>query len=425
MNIILAHIKKISNNKSIVNGAIFSVFSFVNRGFSFLLLLILAKYMPPAQYGYLSLFSTISMVVGYFMAMSTEGYFGISYFREDNQKLKETFSCIISTSVIMLCFFCVCLALGGSFIPKLVCIPQNMLYLSLVLCFFTVFSNILLDYFRIQEKVKMYGIFSSFNALLNFVLSIIFVKTLMLGWEGRVWAQTICFTFFGIISIMFFWKHGFVIKPSLSHWRVILLWGIPLIPHLAATFVRQGCDRYIINYSHSITDVGLFGFAMNLADIIIMVGMGFNQSNSVDIYKVLGNKELSNTNKISKISYQKKMIFKLYSAISIVIIIFAYNTIPFILPKYAPAMNYFIILGIYGFINCLYFLYTNFLFFYKQTRKIMYITFGSSVLHLTMSLILTPYSLYYTCILYCIIQALVFVLIRYYANKELYKNLNI
>ena len=68
----------IVHNKSLVEGLAFSGFSFINRGFVFLLLLILASYISPAEYGYLNLFNTVVMVIGYFMALSTEGYFGIS-----------------------------------------------------------------------------------------------------------------------------------------------------------------------------------------------------------------------------------------------------------------------------------------------------------------------------------------------------------
>ena len=64
-------------------------------------------------------------------------------------------------------------------------------------------------------------------------------------------------------------------------------WGIPLIPHLATTWLRQGCDRYIINYHYELAEVGLFSFALNMANIIEMMGGSFNANNYVNIYKTL------------------------------------------------------------------------------------------------------------------------------------------
>ena len=63
----------------------------------------------------------------------------------------------------------------------------------------------------------------------------------------------------------------------------MLLWGIPLIPHLATSFVRQGCDRFIINNYYTIEDVGIFSLALNLSNVIAIFGSGFNQSNSINL----------------------------------------------------------------------------------------------------------------------------------------------
>ena len=62
-------IMSLVGNKSLRNGVFFSLFSFINRGFSFLLLIILAKYIAPAEYGYLSLFATVVMLECYIICL--------------------------------------------------------------------------------------------------------------------------------------------------------------------------------------------------------------------------------------------------------------------------------------------------------------------------------------------------------------------
>lgn len=76
-------IRNLSKNKVLLNGTLFSLFSFINRGFSFLLLLILANYILPKDYGYLSLFVTVSMVVGFFIALSTDGYLSVAFLKKE------------------------------------------------------------------------------------------------------------------------------------------------------------------------------------------------------------------------------------------------------------------------------------------------------------------------------------------------------
>lgn len=416
-------IKDYWHNKSLVNGSLFSIFSFINRGFSFLLLLILANYITPAEYGYLSLFSTVVMVVSYFMAMSTEGYMSVAFFKEGEEGIKNTFSCILATSLISLIIFGLIIATGGEKLASLLELPQNILYLSIAISFFTVFTNVNLDYIRLREKVKTYGIYSCGNAFLNFVLSIILIKTFLLGWEGRVYAQMICFILFGIIGLITFIGGGYLRMPDRAYWKKMLIWGVPLIPHLATAFIRQGFDRYIINYYHTIDDVGLFSFALTLANIVTMIGHGFNQSNSVDIYKILGDKTMSNQTKLDKTNAQIRLFIRAYIFITVLVTAIGYFAFPLLLPKYSSAMNYFAILAIYGFLVCMYLVYTNYLFYYNETKTLMYITFGSSVLHLILSLFLTKYSLYITASLYGFTQLLVVLLVKRKALKLIQSNI--
>ena len=61
-------------NKLLLKGALFSFFSFFNQGASFLLLIILANYIAPSDYGTLSLFNTIIFFWGFVVSLSTHGY---------------------------------------------------------------------------------------------------------------------------------------------------------------------------------------------------------------------------------------------------------------------------------------------------------------------------------------------------------------
>lgn len=414
-------VNNLRHNKSLMNGALFSMFSFINQGFSFLLLLVLANFITPPEYGYLNLFTTTTMVMSYFMSMSCEGYMSISYFKESKEKVKETFSCILFTALIMFIFFSSIITIGGEALANALNLPVKILFIGVLIRLLTVFSNVNLDYFRLKENVKRYGLLSCGNALLNLCLSIIFVKSCLMGWEGRVWAQLLCYVSFGGYGLYYFIKRKFIVKPSWNHWKMMLLWGIPLIPHLATSFLRQGCDRYIINYSHTIADVGLFSFALNLANIISMVGYGFNQSNSVDIYKTLGDSNISSKQKKEKITKKRHFFMAFYTLSSFLIFLVCYFILPIVLPKYSNSLQYFPLLSVYGFLICMYLVYTNYLFFYKKTKNIMYITFGSSAVHLLLSLLLTRYSLYYTASIYVLTQLGVVLFIRKMAKDTLNK----
>lgn len=410
-------------NKSIINGSLFSLFSFINRGIGFVLLLILAKFILPTDYGYLSLFGTVTMFLGYFTAMSTEGYLSVSYFKEGEIGVKNTFSSLSVLSIITTLFGFLILIFAKSYVGELLGLPTSILYSAVLISFLTLYVNVYLDYLRIQERVVAYGVVSCSNAILNFVISIVLVYFLLWGWKGRVYAQLLCFVVFGFLSLCFFIKYHYVVIPTKEHLIKMLLWGIPLIPHQATAFFRGGCDNYIIKYFYSIEDVGLFGFANSIATVVFMLGLGFNQSNSIDIYKTLGDNNMTKEDKTHRLKKMRMLYWYLYVGFTILYIIFAFLMVPFLFPKYEESLKYMPFLAIYYFLMCIYLIYTNYLFFYNKTKDIMFITFFSAMLHLLLSLVFTRFSLYFTGIIYIFTQLIVVLVIRTKALSCLKMNL--
>lgn len=415
----MAYLNSLMNNKSIRNGALFSIFSFVNKGFAFLLLIIIANLMTPAEYGYLNLFNTVVIVVGYFIALSSEGYLSVAYFQHGEKGVAKTFSSVFLLSVIISCLYTLFIWLGGSWLSNSLKLPYHILFMSVVICFFTVYNNMFLNVLRIKEKIWKYGLVSCSCALSNFILSIFLIKYCNWSWEGRAFAQAFCIALYGGIGLVYFIFNNYLTSDVQSFIKPLLSWSIPLIPHAATTFIRQGCDRYIIDFYHSIDDVGLFSFALTLVNVITMIGFGFNQSNSIDIYKTLSDENLSKDNKLSRLSRQRRIIMWIYIIATAITVTTMTLVIPALMPKYVDSIGYFVILAVYGFCVCIYLLYTNYLFYYKCTRQIMYITFGSSIFHLTLSLLLTRYSLYYTAMLYGGSQIFIVLLIRKLALNKI------
>lgn len=418
------HINLLKDKPSLLKGSLYSLFSFINQGASFLLLILLANYIQPAEYGMLSMFNTLVQLVTFFIAFSTSGYISVSYFRKEFQEFRSDFSSIMLLGGISIIMVVTVFGIFHTSISNVLNISAPFVWLSLVICGTQFLHNVNLDIIRIQEKVYTYGFFSCACAGLNFVLSLILVIGFNLSWQGRVYAQLIVMLVFGFIAIILFYKGGYLTcHVSTGRLKTIALWGLPLIPHLASNWIKQGCDRLIINSNYTIEELGIFSFALNLTSIITMVGFGFNQVNSVDIYKILGSKEYDNISKLKMLNKQRWNILKIYAVAYIVIVVGCVWGVPILLPKYSGSVLYFIPLSIYGFGVCAYLLYCNFLFYYGENRKIMMITFCSSVLHLLLSLFLTRYSLLLTSAIYIVTQAYIVIAVYHQSSKILSANL--
>lgn len=419
----LRDLSKIKQDRTLVNGTLFSIYAFLGRGIGFLLLIILANYIPPADYGKLSLFNTVVTLVGYVIGFSTAGYFSVSFFKESKETFHQDFTSIILFVVLSSAIVAFVFGVFGNQISVIAGIEPYLLWWGLAIAVFNLFFHIHQDYYRLKENLLSYGVLSIGNALLNAVVSLILVITFAQGWLGRINAQVLVTLFFGLIALYVFIKDDFfnfrIKKERLS---LILFWGIPQIPHLATNWIRQGCDQYIINYNYSTHEVGLFSFALNLVSIITMVGIAFNSSNSVTIYKILADDSIPD--KKNALTRNTRNIFLIYLLATIGVLIFSVVFVPLLLPKYVECIPYFVILSLYGFMVCLYFLFCNYLFYYNKTKNLMYITFGTSILHLILSLLLTRYSLYITSIIYMVSQTFCVFLVYNLSMKTLKKELS-
>lgn len=420
MQRIQSFIQRFKSNKTLVNGGLFSLFSFINRGMSFLLLILLANYIAPAEYGQLSLFNTFVTFVMYFIALCTQGFLSVSYFQRTKEDFNRDVSTISAITTICALILCILLFFLNKPVAELMNIPSKFLWIALAICFLNIFWELFVDYLRVQEKVGKYGLFSCSFAAMNFILSLFLVINRDLNWSGRVYAQLCSCILFGVFSIIYFSKKRiFTLDLSKDRFKYIILWGLPLIPHLATNWLKQGADRIIINGCHTIDDVGIFSFALNLTSVIIMLGTAFNASNSVTIYQILSS---SSDNKYKELQRQTRNIFLIYVVGIAFIILGAVIFVPILLPKYVGAIPYFLILSVYGFLQCLYFLYCNYLFYYNKNKQIMMVTFFTAALHLGLSLVLTRYSLFLTCCIYIFTQLIVVVLIKRKSNKVLIEN---
>lgn len=131
---------KLYTNKTLFNGALFSMFSFINRGISFILLLVLASYIAPNEYGFLNLYQTVGMVLGYFIAMSTQGYSSIVFFNSGKTGISKTFSTTLLISIVMLGLFLLMLTLGNHSIPTTLHLSFGILSIAIFVAFFNIFG---------------------------------------------------------------------------------------------------------------------------------------------------------------------------------------------------------------------------------------------------------------------------------------------
>lgn len=417
MHFSIKKLLELRHNKTVLNGTLFSLYSFLNTGISFVLLIIIARFISPDGYGKINLFFTTVQIFAYLICLNTSGFVSIVFFKKSVTEFKRTINTVLVITIGCFLFFTLLLLLISGNLERLIGLDFYFQWIALWTCLFSTFSQLNLNIFRIEEKVKQYGIYSISSAIINFVLTILLVVTFKYDWKGRIYANLIvCFLLFAF-SVIFLIKKGYItsIKPNKESYKEALGFGVPLIPHDATPWLRQGLDRYFINAFHTTAEVGLFSLSMNFANIINMVGVAFNQTNSVYIYN-----NLSSDNPVevkNRLKKQTILLTGLFIVLTIGIILVSSVFIPIAFPKYSGAIKYIPFLCISGFFKCIYLQFCNYLFYYKKTFGLMCITFSCSVLHAVLSFCLTRYSILYTTIISAVVDFLIATAVFLYSRK--------
>lgn len=377
------------------NGILYTLFSFLNNGISFILLLLLAEFIAPADYGRLNLFNTFVTLLSIFISLSTTSYVGVAFFRKSRSDLRKIVFVALLTTTGMLFLFSVVVALFPEMFQRVVGIETKYLWIALFICYFQVFTNLNLDIWRLEEQPVRYGVFSMSIAVLNFLFTLGLVVALHKGWQGRVYAQGGIAALFFIVSILFLVRRKYLVFswPGRAMFCETWAYALPLIPHLSSFWFKQGMDRYIINYFHAQEAVGLFSFAMNFGSIIGMVGTAFNATNSVYIFKKL-------SGGYEEARYVLRKQHNIMTVVFLGLTFFIWGTValflPRLMPDYAGSVRYLFPVCMTAFFQCIYLLYVNYLFFYKHTRRLMYITVSTACVQVGLSLWLTRYDVLWT-----------------------------
>lgn len=413
---------QINRNTTLRHGVLFTVFSFLNSGVGFLLLLILANYIEADDYGQLNLFNITVQLLTFIISLSTAGYLSVCFFKKTREEFKLIInSVLLISSYVAIAFGAVLIVFAPTF-ERLIGIDIEYQWIALMVCYLQVFNSINLDIWRLEEAPVKYGIYSLSSCLLNFAITLLLVISYHKGWQGRVYAQATVAIIFFVISGLFLLKRRYLTfrYPRKHHFIETLKFGVPLIPHQTAFWIRQSLDRYLINYFLTITTVGYYGFAFNFGNIMTIIGSAFNASFSVSLFKDL--KEGYEQNK-SKLKRATRIMLVFYALMTIIIVIGCHIVIPVILPNYIGSLPFILPLSLSGLFICYYMLYVNYLFYYEKTRQLMYITILISIIQMITSFLVTKFGAIYTAYANSTFSFAIFIAVYFYSKKVL-KNEN-
>ena len=373
-------IKKLTSNILIYGGT-----NAVKSLVPFLMLPILTMYISPKEYGELALIETTILFLLPFIMLNINGAINVEFFRKDNKsEYKQYVVNAIILSFLSFLFISILLFLLKDTILELINIKQKWIEFLALFTFLRVLTSVILVIFQASQKANYYAYFSIFQTIVDFTISYYLIVVLELGIKGRLIGIYGSFFIFSILAIYILYKMDyFKEKLTLNYTKEILSFGIPLIPHAIGGLILAMSDRYFISYFYDNSEVGLYTVAYQISAVLLLISMSINQAWSPMFFKLMKENKHDYINKFIMILF----ILFLVSTISVYLLLpLIYDN--FIDIRFHDSKVYFFSLLLGFAFQSFYFLFTNYLFYYKKTALLSLITFAGAAINLILNYIL-------------------------------------
>lgn len=372
------------------NTLIFSGSSILNRSIPFFLAPVITHYLSPEDYGVVANFISLLSLLIVFAGVNTHGILPVKYYNVDRNHFK-----LLVGNIMIVLLMCSVLLFGamyfiGDYVAAEYEMPVKWIFIA-VLCAIAMFiTNVNLSLWQLEKKARLYAGYTFAETIINVGLSLYLIIALKMTWEGRLLGVAFSMVLFGALSMLIIYIRGFIrFKFNKLLFTEALAFGIPLIPHNLSGWLRTGVNFFIITSILGSGQAGLYNLGSQFSLVVFFVGNGFNLAVAPLIYEKLANINAEQNLRLVRIHYiyfgGMLLVASLMSLIAPVIILL------FFPERYHEATPFIPWLSFAFAMYAMYYSVVNFLFYYKKTLVLSFLTFGSGLINTALCFWLVDY----------------------------------
>lgn len=260
----------------------------LNKVMPFLLLPVLTRLLVPAEYGKVAMFETLFAFSMVLVGMGASGAVKIFFFRLPREEFRQFLGAVLSISMVVAVVAMLVVVLLQQRYVEWTAIPRVWILVAIAASLTELITMVRLTLWQIESKPLRYGFYRILQTAINFSLSLILVVSLEMGWEGRVVGIAGASAVFGLCSLLLISRDGYVCwRPRFDLLGEAVRFGLPLIPHGAATWARTGIDRTLLAVIGGAAAVGTYAAAFQISLVLFMVGKSFRMAWEPQIIGIL------------------------------------------------------------------------------------------------------------------------------------------
>jgi O-antigen/teichoic acid export membrane protein len=257
-------------SNSLLSGAlIYGASNILNALIPFLLLPVLTRYLSPAEYGRIAIFQTLVIGLGAFVGLSVAAAASRKYLdlRLDQQALARYIAACVHILVASGLIVAGVAWWLKSPLSDWLGLEGVWIACAILLSACNCLITLRLGQWQIRQRPLPYGLLQVSFALLNALGSLFLVVAMKWGAEGRIAAQVAAALVFSVLAVALLRRDGllrlFCWNPQ--YVKEALSFGVPLIPHIAGAIVLSTVDRFFVQSTLGLAELGIYMVAIQLA----------------------------------------------------------------------------------------------------------------------------------------------------------------
>jgi len=395
--------------------SLYTFVGFIGAGINFFLLPYLSHFIRPGEYGILAMITSFVTIIVPLISLVAFGLINVEFFKiRDKTEFASLFSSILIIPVIPTIIFLVLTCLIPGKLATLFEIPGNKEYwipIAVLIAFFSINMEILLGLAITQQKSLHYAFFFIGKTLIDVGLTVLFVTSMRLNWEGRLMSLGITNIIFFIVSLFYFRKQKLITRNV--QWKYVragIFFGLPLILHTIGKFVINQSDRIFIAKMVSLDEAGIYniGYQVGMAQMLLVNAAG--NFFGPFLYERLSNLTKNSEREIVKYSY---IIMALLFLFLLVLTFASPYFFSWLIDKdYSKGAAYVFWIGLSYFFWGVYIIFSSFIFYKAKTNFLGYLAIFNVVVNIALNYLLIPKfgglgAAYATCISFFFIAIIV------------------
>jgi O-antigen/teichoic acid export membrane protein len=253
----------------------YTVFSFLNKGISFLMVPFFTRYLTPEDYGIYALFLSAVIICEPLLTFSINDTILFAYYDHSRFAIGEyigTFF-LFCASMLILQISCLGVLIFVSW--------RNDTFLSfLLLAPFVAMSSVMVSVvgcmWQIKEKPVSYGIFNFYFVSLQLFFNVWATAFLRLGWQGLLYTQGIVALLTILSVLVLLKKNGWLCFCfDKEYLRFGFKLGLGFLPNLFAMKLNNSMGRFFISQKFNLTATGIYAMGQKLGSVVEIYNYSF------------------------------------------------------------------------------------------------------------------------------------------------------